>query len=222
MCGLSGLPTLNETIDDVLIFASVRPIDGVGGLLAQAGPCAFRTAPAGGLGLTAIGVMEFDSADLAAMQANGTLQEVITHEMLHVLGIGTMWQGRSLLTGLSTSNVVYTGASGAQGCRDSGGSIACALTVPVESSGGSGTINSHWRETTFRNEMMTGYADVGGMPLSALTVGGLADLGYAVNMYASDPYIMWTSTAAGATTAATISEPWERRLGGTGGTLPPP
>ena len=35
------------------------------------------------------GIMEFDSADLAALEASGQFENVILHEMGHVLGCGT-------------------------------------------------------------------------------------------------------------------------------------
>ena len=53
--------------------------------------------------------------------------------------------------------------------------------VPVETGGGSGTAGSHWLESTFKNELMTGYLN--GVPgqLSSITGGSLADLGYVMN-----------------------------------------
>lgn len=36
-----------------------------------------------------MGFMQFDTADLRHMENEGTLVDVITHEMGHVLGIGT-------------------------------------------------------------------------------------------------------------------------------------
>ena len=53
-----------QTVDDLLINASARPIDGVNGILGQAGPDAFRS----GSDLPYHGVMEFDSADMASME----------------------------------------------------------------------------------------------------------------------------------------------------------
>ena len=35
---------------------------------------------------------------------------------------------------------------------------------------------------------MTGYVNLGGMPLSAITIGSLDDMGYAVNPLAADPF----------------------------------
>ena len=51
-----------------------------------------------------------------------------------------------------------------------------------------GTADSHWRESTFQTELMTGFVNTGGMPLSAITVGSLQDMGYIVNMLAADPF----------------------------------
>jgi len=57
---------------------------------------------------------------------------------------------------------------------------------------------------------MTGYVNLNGMPLSAITVGSLADLGYEVNPLAADPYRV-PSGALG-NRIPTPSEPWERRI----------
>lgn len=208
-CGVSGLPVLNETIDDLVIYASVQDIDGAGKILAQAGPCAFRNRAAGFL--TTVGVMEFDSADIDRIAANGTLQDVITHEMLHVLGIGTLWSAHDLLQAEGTSTVTYLGVRGTQGCLESNGLPVCGGGVPVENNGVPGTTDSHWRETTFRSELMTGFVNQGGMPLSAITVGSLQDLGYTVNPFAADPYTVPVGGASGNVIPADGGG-WERAL----------
>jgi hypothetical protein len=59
----------------------------------------------------------------------------------------------------------------------------------VENTGGSGTADAHWRESVFGKELMTGYYNPGSPnPLSRVTVGAMADLGYLVNMNAADSY----------------------------------
>ena len=191
-----------------MIYASVQPIDSTGRILAEAGPCTYRPDAQGNL--TAVGVMLFDSADLANMTAQGTLQDVITHEMLHVVGIGTLWDTKHLLVGAGTSAVSYFGAQGVAGCVNDGGSTTCAQSVPVENNGVPGTTDSHWRETTFGSELMTGYVNYGGMPLSGITVGSLADMGYVVNPLAADPYRVPVSGASQNRVPAPASG-WERR-----------
>jgi hypothetical protein len=58
----------------------------------------------------------------------------------------------------------------------------------VENTGGSGTANVHWRESVFGNELMTGWLSGSTQPLSRITVGSLADIGYQVDMNAADQY----------------------------------
>ena len=178
-----------QVIDDVLIEASGTTIDGPGGILGQAGPTHLRPAGAGAAAfIPAKGRMQFDTADLAAMQANGTLNDVITHEMGHVLGIGTIWTTKGLLSGASGSNPVFTGTS----AKENTGVLKGAgpTAVPVENSGGPGTKNSHWRDTVFRNELMTGFVGGAPNPLSRLTVASLKDLGYVVDLKKAEAYTL--------------------------------
>ena len=75
--------------------------------------------------------MTFDTADLQAMEANGTLVDVITHEMGHVLGIGTIWLPKRLLKGRININPVFVG----QGAR---GEFAQLKNVATAGSGANG------------------------------------------------------------------------------------
>ena len=81
-----------EVIEGLLILAQGTSIDGPSGILGQAGPTHLRPANAGTSKFLPVkGTMSFDSADLKEMQKDGTLKDVITHEMGHVIGIGTIW-----------------------------------------------------------------------------------------------------------------------------------
>ena len=64
------------------------------------------------------------------------------------------------------------------------------VAVPVENNGGPGTADSHWRETLFRNELMSGFIAASNNPLSRLTVCSLQDLGYVVDLNAAEPYTL--------------------------------
>jgi hypothetical protein len=178
-----------EVIDDVLILAEGAVIDGPGKILGQAGPTHLRPASAGAFAfIPAKGRMTFDSADLAEMEQQGTLNDVIAHEMGHVLGIGTIWSRKGLLNGAGTSNPTFTGARASQefGTLLGGG----PTPVPVENRGGPGTQDSHWRETVFHAELMSGFIAAPGNPMSRMTVGSLGDLGYAVDLNAAEPYTL--------------------------------
>ena len=127
-----------------------------------------------------------DGADMASMLANGTLEGVILHEMGHVLGIGGLWDNNDLVDPLNDTH--YTGQYALSAWRTVSGN-ASASYVPLETAGGLGTAGVHWSETTLGDELMTGYVD-NHMPISIVTIGTLADLGYTVNYTQADSYAL--------------------------------
>jgi hypothetical protein len=178
-----------EVIDDLLIMAQGVAIDGPGKILGQAGPTHLRPASAGASAfLPAKGLMSFDTADLAQMEADGTLVDVITHEMGHVIGIGTIWSNKGVLAGAGTANPRFTGTAAK---KEYGVLKGVGPTpVPVENTGGAGTADSHWRESVFKNELMSGFIAAPGNPLSRVTVASLQDIGYVVDLAAAEPYTL--------------------------------
>ncbi|MBW3569704.1 MAG: Ig-like domain-containing protein, partial [Gemmatimonadetes bacterium] len=145
-CG-DNSPSMTHSFDDLLIFASVEPIDGPSGVLGQAGWCYRRTG-----GLPIIGLMRFDVADMNNLETGGGLNSVILHEMGHVLGIGTLWGSMGLLQNPSSAGSVmdtyFSGAQALVGFDAIGGSTYTGgQKVPVENTGGPGTANGHWRES---------------------------------------------------------------------------
>ena len=188
-CG-SNAPALNETIDDIVILASIDSIDGPGKILGQAGPCALRS----GSRLPLLGEMEFDMADADTLEAQGQLELVIEHEMGHVLGYGTIW-GSSVLVGAGGSDPHFVGVQALAAFDRVGGAAYTGAKVPVENCCGSGTRDAHWRETILISELMTGFLNSGTNPLSVLTTASMGDLGYQVNYAGSDPYVLSVSLA---------------------------
>ena len=183
-------PALNMEVDDLLIFATVEPIDGPGGVLGGAGFCSARATGS----LPVVGRMRFDASDLGGIiQQYNLFPPLIRHEMGHVLGIGTLWNTFGLLQDPSAPgaprDTYYTGANGLVGFNIVGGSTYTrGRKVPVENTGAVGTMNVHWRDSVLGRELMTGYLEVGSVPLSELTVRSLADLGYQVNPAAAEPF----------------------------------
>lgn len=179
------LPT-GEVVDDLLIDARGTRIDGVGRVLGRAAPTLIRNNQ-----LPAAGFMEFDTDDLVRMQGDGTLVDVIVHEMGHVLGIGTLWGEMGLVTSncLQAANPVFFGIKAA---TELAGIIGAQqpIAVPVENQHGPGTRCGHWRESIFGHEGMTGFVNLGPNPLSRMTIGALEDMGYEVNYDAADAYTL--------------------------------
>jgi hypothetical protein len=186
ICGQPSIPAVNETIDDLLIFAEVGAIDGVGGILGRAGPCFIRVAN----GLPIIGYMEFDEPDLDGLAASGHLEDVVLHEMAHVLGLGTLSLWDNQLVGAGGVDPFFTGANAVAKYTAAGG--AAVNAVPVANTGGAGTRDSHWREADMGRELMTGFLNTGVTNfLSAISVGALSDMGYAVDYGAVDAYTVF-------------------------------
>lgn len=167
-----GFPPVlnNETVDDIIIEVAIAPIDGPGKILGQAGPRFARDSDF----LTVSGVMFFDEADLAFLDELDLFEEVIVHEMGHVLGVGTLWNFRRTLRQDPTGNPYFNGKTANTHWNAEGGTGF----LPIENMFGPGTRLSHWRESILRNELMTGFINLGENPLSRITAGSMRDLGY--------------------------------------------
>jgi hypothetical protein len=206
-CG-AGEPAGTIIANDLVILARFDSIDGPGQVLGQAGPCYIRN----GNSLTVVGVMVFDSADIATLVTNNQLNLVILHEMGHVLGFGTLWSISPISCLALASNPpgtiqdTYFSCAKARLAFDSlggttytggGSSPPRGNKVPVENCGtspyispacGGGTVNGHWREVVLVNELMTGYLNAGSNPLSIASIAAQGDIGYTVNYGAADAY----------------------------------
>ena len=85
----------------------------------------------------------------------------------------------------------FTGSQALAAFNQVGGATyQASLKVPVETTGGVGTADAHWRESVFDNELMTGFVDVGENPLSIVSVSSMQDLGYTVSLQGADPYTL--------------------------------
>lgn len=177
-----NIPAIDETVEDLLLFVQIKAIDGPRNILGQAGPCYIHLPSR----LTLMGFLQLDEADLALMLGEGTLDNVVTHEIGHILGIGTLWNDRKLLAGATTADPFFSGAE----ARSQFGLLPntyIGTPVPVENTGGAGTRDAHWRKSVFNTELMQGFSNPF-MPMSRVTVGSLADLGYTVDLNGADSF----------------------------------
>jgi FG-GAP-like repeat/Leishmanolysin len=121
------------------------------------------------------------------------LRSVMIHEFAHALGFGTIWEpiefptlkqsiGRSFVNRTSKTYNGNTYAGYAYG--DLLGQFGQGIAVPIDE------VFAHWSESVFDQELMTPVAEVSGvtMPLSALTISSLRDLGWKVNYGAAQAY----------------------------------
>ncbi len=165
-------------VDDLLIHVASAPIDGAGGVLGSGGPDALRS----GTFLPYHGSITIDSDDAQWLESNGSLRDTFLHEIGHVLGFGTLWSLKDLIF-----ETQFLGPQ-AQAEYFALGGLGF---VPVEDGGGPGTALSHWEESVFGSELMTGFLNGGvANPISRVTIASMADLGYSVNLDAADPFVL--------------------------------
>ena len=200
-----GNPDYNVGDDVDTLFITAGTFDGApGGVLGSAGPTAF--ADDGSIVLATRGAMNFDTFDLQNLADAGSLEDVILHEMAHVIGIGTVWDvgGNGLYV---DGTGQYTGANALREYQREFNNDA--TFVPVELGGGGGTANGHWDEGRVASAgdtildpdgltvidptnvnfgqsrtavLMTGFLDSGANTfISATTLGSYQDLGYTVD-----------------------------------------
>lgn len=210
-----------RSADDIVIEVYLEDIDGAGGILGQAGPTYARDADGDQIidGMPTAGIMQFDIADAEILLTGGQIVPGVTidggvwfdtvlHEMMHVLGFGTLWgiseESSDFDWDLVGDTLTLDSDSGTRRPNDdeyhydylgSANSVA-GETLGVEANGGSGTARGHWDELLYGNEIMTGYIDtdwdasvdsstaigVGSYnQMAAFTVAALADLGYTLD-----------------------------------------
>lgn len=206
-CGGFGEIVNGTSADDIIILINIVPIDGPSNVLGQAGPCVVRQND-----LPFVGVLTLDSDDLLGMEPQEVI-DLVTHEISHVLGYGSLWEFTNLLGG-TTADPRFTGPAAIAEWNALGGTGQ----VPVEETGGQGTAGSHWRESVFDRELLTGFAEMPGIfqPLSRVSIASLADLGYTVNLGAADAFALAPPMSAAAASAdRAAARGWDVVLTGT-------
>ena len=207
-CGPTS-PSINETIDDLLVFVSLEPIDGGGSgglnVLGQGGGCLVRA----GSFQPIVGSVTLDAADLPWLEAGGQLESVILHEMMHALGFGTVWGPafNNLLVNPSKPaspgvDTYFVGTNTVAGFDEIGGiTYTGGRKAPVEITALLHA-DTHWRASVLINELMQPFIVAGRpSPLSRLTLRSLQDLGYSVDLNQADPFSIMPSLARGAPSA---------------------
>lgn len=208
-CG-PRVPAVDTTETSLLVIVQEDSIDGPSNTVGEGGPCVLRDdAPQ----LTALGTVLIDKADETSLSQQGLLVATVTHEIGHILGIGTLWGQAdlpgfvNLATGLGGSDPVFTGPKARAAAFDLGFTTDSTLGVPIENQGtaGDGTRDAHWRASVFGHELMTGTIHSGLDPISLVTIQALGDFGYAVVPDAADDFDVLNATNPGGYVTPSLS-----------------
>jgi hypothetical protein len=185
----SNLPKLKEKVQRFFVF--VRVTDLGEDKYAEAAPCELHDDSY----LPIYGVVDLNSNGLSELSKVDLLDTLI-HEMLHTLGVGTLWEAdyRVSLSGDSDDkNLIkkvngkyyYTAPKALAAYQNLGGKVSAG--IPLDADAG------HWAGGTVCSEILSGDAgDYTGRlnPVSPLTLGALEDLGYRVNRAAASRYTL--------------------------------
>ena len=189
-------------IDDLYITAELIDIDGSGGTLGRAGPThvIYGSGETSADRLPFAGLMEFDVADAVDFYLENLWDDIVLHEMMHVMGFGTMWDEKNLIEtvieyDLTTKNP-FDGTITDYFIGDEASVFVYGDPI-VERDGGSGTAGGHWDDAEYGGELMTGYLypQDYGIGITQMSIASLHDIGYEVDFTApaytnleDDPY----------------------------------
>jgi hypothetical protein len=179
---------VDEFIVGLKVFVSLQPLPQLVGL---GGPCVLRE----GGGLPLLGEMQLDTAKFGTAP-DVVIEQLVLHEMLHVLGLGTLWlQPRfaAFINGTeAAADPVFLGPAALRGwARISGSGAVGNTAVPLEL-----VTRGHWRTPPFADEVFSNRLRLTRQPMSAVTVGALQDLGWDVEPEAYDDFAFTTQSTA--------------------------
>ena len=180
----AGAPRLNENHHNLLVFVSIGYIDGANGQLAFTSVCSISAEDE----LPVVAHIRLDRTDLAWMEEQQVFAGVVAHELGHALGFNPPTY---LAKGLAAGGAAdpYFSGNTARAEFQKHGAWYTGVTVPLEDSRDKGPNDPHWRFVVFWDELMAG--ELGPkyrLPMSVITLGLFADLGYTVDFSVADSY----------------------------------
>ena len=182
-----------DVLDDVFVMISVRdyftgPTTGASGRV-----CGYRESSH----LPLVGAIFLDIEGVP----EGNVDDLVLHQLGHMLGFGFSWEDLGLLRNPSWDNegadTHFAGRMANAAFVAAGASHFAGGKVPVENYWTNGTVDYHWRQAVFGTELMAPRLDQHvADPLSAITIQSLADIGYTVNLTEADRYIVPGASAS--------------------------
>lgn len=157
----------------------------------QGGPCVLRSN-----GLPLLGTISLNALNYGTL-SDRKLDDLIQHEVGHVLGLGTVW-AQGTFAGLvdgdsSASDPIFVGPNALGAFGRLGRSTQFAgRRVPVQLGS-----RGHWRIDAFVGELMAPALVASPQPTSSVTVAALRDLGWAVEPEAYEEFSLPEAVATG-------------------------
>ncbi|MCB1257926.1 MAG: hypothetical protein KDB26_12515, partial [Microthrixaceae bacterium] len=174
---IAEMPDFDGLVDDLVVKVVV--MDESFDLMGDAAPCVV-----GDDDLPRLSLIRLSAHWINVLSESGQLGDLVTHEMGHAIGIGTVPWGQFMQRLDDTGPWTFTGPR----------SVAQWLTL-----GGTGPvplsqIGDHWDEDALDNEIMTCLLEVSpAHPISAMSVAALGDIGYHVDIAQAEPWTLPTT-----------------------------
>ena len=174
----------------------------------QGGPCVIRANGLPLLGTVSLNILNYNTL------SDRKLDDLIQHEVGHVLGLGTIW-GRGVMTtlvngGSDALDPIFVGANALAAFPRLGQSRRfTGRTVPLQ-------LNSrgHWRGDAFAGEIMAPSLTAQPQRTSAVTVAALRDLGWDAELEAHDDFALPESVLSAPSVSARVVGPRLEPIGG--------
>ena len=197
-CGGLEYDFQKDVLDDLLLMVSVEDLDNGPRAGLTLTYCGYRESSK----LPMIGALKLDIDRVPQDDVN----EMILHGLGHLLGLSVYsWERLDLLRNPSHhspgADAHFVGPRAIAAFVSAGGASYQGAKVPVENDPTYGTVDGHWRESVFGNELMTTNLAAGTDYLSAITIQSLADIGYTVNLEEADRFILPERSSAAASAA---------------------
>ncbi len=194
-CGGLEYDYRKDVLDDLLLLVATVDLDNGPGAGSTLTYCGYRESSK----LPMIGALKLDIDRVP----EGDVNELILHGLGHLLGISIYsWETLGLLRNPAHhtpgADAHFVGPRAIAAFVSAGGASYQGARVPVENDPTYGTVDSHWRESVFGNELMTTRLAAGTDYLSAVTIQALADMGYTVNLEEADRYVVGAASNASA------------------------
>lgn len=193
----------NILTDHLRIFFIETPIDGIGGIVANSNPCDLFAVEIPQFAQIGIDIDDVQNIFLESGQL--LLEKILLQEVGHALGIGVLWRFFNLIrdplpddeSNDQLPQPFYIGIEAVAQFSIIKGTPQVEIAVengfndvaspPGDLGIGPGEINIHFDKDALDNELMTFQVAVDS-PLSIVSIGALADLGYVVNLGLADPF----------------------------------
>lgn len=143
---------------------------------------------------TVLGAVVLNEPKLADLEAIGALEPVLTHELMHSMGFGSIWGAdpdlgwSDLVQDRGGADPRFLGSDAIAAYGATEGNEEGSVPVPLENQLGEGSNDSHWREALLSPELMNAQTELGFAPLSAVSIAALADLGYSMSPAQADSF----------------------------------